>query len=166
VAEDLSQKELADRIGVVPRTVRRLIDQRILVRDIPDEGNPTYPWPENRERYWSYKEELLRSEILAELGDPTDPARRKLEAEARRAELQLAEIEEALIPIELLDETVAELLDRLQSVILNIPGSWAPHLVKLTSRRAAMVKLRPLMGELLESLQATADDFDADEADG
>ena len=163
--EELTQRELADRLGVVPRTVRRLADAGTLERQYWEEGNPTYPWPENRERFWSYKTELLRKEILDELGNPEDPAVRKLEAEARRAELQLQELESLLLPRDVLEETVAELLDRLQSVVLNIPGAWSPHLVKLKSRRAATVKLRPLMAELIETLRATSDDFDDEAAE-
>lgn len=159
-AEQLSQAELARRILVHPRTVARLADGGTLVRDFHDTGNPTYPWPENGTLHRAHLDAKLRAEIMAELGDPEDPAVRKLEAEARRAELQLAELERQLIPIELLEELVAELLDRLQSVVLNIPGAWSPHLLKMPNRRAATVKLRPLMAELIESLRATADDFD------
>ena len=155
--ELLSQRALAGKLKVSVKTVQRLVRDGVLVRDHTGKGHPKYPYPENHDLFEAYQRRLDREKLDAE-ERVRDPDRRKKEADARLAELKVAEAEGRLIPADLLDDLVEELLDRLQSRILDIPGSWAPDLLGMKSIREGVNRLRPKMGELLELLVVAVDE--------
>lgn len=157
--EELTQKEVADRLGLTTRTVRRLKDLEEFPLIVPEKGHPRYPWPEWRDAYLDYKRRQLEEEVRPDT-EGRGPAYRKKEADAYLAELRAAEEEGSLIPLEVHEELLAIYLDRIRSILLNIPGSWAPELVDLESRAKVNKRLRPLLEELLEDLQAIGDDLE------
>lgn len=74
--------------------------------------------------------------------------RRKAIALARKHELDMAEREGRLVPVEAVDEVLGPVLDRLRRAILNIEGRWATHFGPCEPREAAET-LRRLTRELL-----------------
>ena len=153
--ELLSQRALVKKLECSVSTVQRLVREGVLVRDHTGKGHPKYPYPENHDLYDAY---LRRKEKEAadEASRLTDPDRRKKEADARLAELKVAEAEGRLIPADVLDELVEELLDRLSSRILDIPGSWAPDLLGMKTIREGVNRLRPKMGRARAGSQPQA----------
>lgn len=98
--------------------------------------------------------------------DPKERAQlRKLEAEARRVELEVRTAERALIPVTTHTSRLAEVLVRLRARLLAAPGAWAPRLVGLKTVPEALQRTRDLVNELLEALNAAADEVIPEGAD-
>lgn len=151
----LTQKELASFLDLTTRQIRNLEKDGILSTK-PLGARKFYPWPTANHEYIAYRESLKGGAGPSNL----EKARqRKMEAEAEIAELRAAETRGELVPIALHLDRVGELLDRLRSQILAIPGYWGPELVGAADVRDAVSRIRPLAHELLEDLSQMAESW-------
>jgi hypothetical protein len=92
--------------------------------------------------------------------DPKERAQlRKLEAEARRVELQVRVEEGSLVPVAVHLSRLRTILERLRARLSAAPGGWAPRLVGLKSVPAALTVVRELVNELLTALNASMDEI-------
>ena len=96
--------------------------------------------------------------------DYEDAKARKLSAEAKLAELELAQKESELIPMDVHESRLATICDRLRAKLLNLPGKAAPHLVGRRSVQEALLVLEPAVAEAMQALVDTADEIEADAA--
>jgi len=154
----LTQKELAELLGLTSRQIRNLTEEGILKTE-PLGAREFYPWPASNHRYIAYKVERSRP---AASSKEEHLRARKLAAETEIAELKAAEARRELIPFDLHVARVAQLLDRLRGRLLAVPGYWAPEVVGLKDVKQAVGRLRPLMAELLDSLSRISEDWDGD----
>lgn len=90
---------------------------------------------------------------------------RRLEADARRVELEVQQVEGQLIPLALHTSRLAGILDRLRARLSAAPGAWAPQLVGLKSVPDALKRARELVNELLAALNAAAEEIIPDDDD-
>lgn len=82
---------------------------------------------------------------------------RKIAAEARLAELTLAEREGELVPVAEVTKVEAAFLAELRARIIATPGRWAPRLVGLRTTAAAQGRAEEIVDELLEVLQGSGE---------
>jgi len=147
--EHLTQRELAVRLGLATRQIRRLVDDG-LPRDRKGPGHPTYPWPEANHWYIEYRERLAVQKLQPNSWE--DARARRETAMARLAELEVAEKEGQLIPMDVLRETLGDVVDRVRAKLIRIPGAWAPQLTGLDSPREVVKVLHSAVGEAIEEL--------------
>lgn len=156
--EMVTQAQLAQLLGVTPRTVRNL-DQE----GIPHEGDGrSKRYPAGRAIRWFLAREKDRIRREAPQVDVKELKARKLGAETRLAELEAAKEEGILIPLDIHEERFGLQLDRIRARILNVPGAWAPALVGCRSIPEAMTRLKGLSRDLLQELSGLADETLAD----
>lgn len=157
---ELNQTELAAHLGLTTRQIRNLEAEGLPHRA---EGNRKwYPIPEAIQWYIEWK----RQEVLRDIEkvDFKKPRARKMAAEARMAEIELAKEEGRLLPREVLDETYGRMLDLVRRGLLNMPGRWASHFSPLPPRKAEAI-IRRAVAEQLEELSSMSAHLQADAGD-
>jgi hypothetical protein len=146
---ELNQREAAERLAIKPRQLR----------NIPDEftgrlASRLYPWPDLQKGYirWKQIEGLQRRGLSRSPGQ--DAQARHLNAKARIAELQLAQLEERLLPVEVFREVIKQFCDRVYNYHKAIPGSWTPRLADAlgVDPREVAKALQPLTTEAIDEL--------------
>lgn len=149
--EDLTQKEAAQRLGISPRHLRRITKSEVVSRN--EDGS--YPWPQVRDEHRAH----LRSvddERAAGFGDSSYEAARarKTAAQARLAELEVAEREGRLIAIEDMEEMLREPLEKVNVVLKNVPSRQGPALAK-----AADIPLADAKALLSDAIEAVREEL-------
>ena len=155
--EELTQTEAAARLTITTRQLRR----------IPDEftgrlKSGKYPWPECQKGYIRFKQqdELRRRGHSETRASEYEAARaRKVAAQARLAELEVALRESELIPIAVFREVIAEVADRVMGFLKNIPGAWPPQLTSIDDPREIARILRGLVDEAAEEVRGVVDEL-------
>lgn len=120
--------------------------------------------------YAQRKVRELETELLAlRAGEPTkddvaDARRRQTIAESRVVEIELAEREARIVAIEHVEEVVAEIAERIQPVLLNLPSNYTLNLEQLgIPPEKAQPVLEAIAQDLTRALRGTADDLEADD---
>lgn len=162
----LTKAEAAERLNCTPKSIERWCQE-----GMPRMGTgraARYPWPEILLWRDARRERQIRAEY-----DERDPDELDLEterarlvaAQARLAELELAQAEAKLVTVEYADAREAARLQRLRAKLLAFPSRWAPRLVGLRSIAEAQLALEPAITEAMQSLSETAEDEGPDDAD-
>ena len=154
----LTQKELAEVLPVKARQIRNLVKEGLPQEELG--ARTLYPLAECVRWYIDYRERV-RDGDRSELGEIKA---RKLTAQARLAEMEVAKADGELIPLVMHEERLGAILDRLRSKILAVPGSWSPRIVGVKGVREGVKRLKPLVSALLEALADTADELEDDAA--
>lgn len=90
---------------------------------------------------------------------------RKLIADAQLAELQVAQAEGRVIPLDVHEQRVSALLDRLRAPLANMPGTYVLHLERLGIETArGQEVLETVRDAVMLELMGVADDVEADAA--
>ncbi len=153
-ARSVTQTELAALLGLSTRQIRNLEAEGIPFRS--DGRRKEYPVPDAIRWYVGRKQE--EAERAVERTDYEEALARKTLAEARRAELQLAELEGSLIPRALAEQMLGRVLERIRSRLTAIPGVYSTQLAGL-SPRALVQPLRRMVQEVLGDLSGSADEI-------
>lgn len=150
----MNQKEVAARLGVAPRTVRRLED-----RGLPRNPDNTYEWDSVFRWYLEFKKKEAVKRYTAGQDVSYDEARARREmARARMAEIDLAKEEDRIITREAADETYGEAMERIRATIMNMPGRFATQLVEIESVRQVEAVLKEVSREILDHLSGPVAD--------
>lgn len=88
--------------------------------------------------------------------------RRRLEADTRMAELQLAEAEGRLIPLADYETRLAAMCDRIRGVLMTVPSKYLGRILTARSDMDAQGVGEQIRDELLAALQGTGDELDTD----
>lgn len=162
-----SAKDLCAVFGVDRRTVTNWLNEAI----------PVSSRMEGRVRVfdagevvaWFAERELRHARIAWEKerpgsGDEVQDARdRKVIFEARLLELEMDEAEGRVAPVTVLDAIVAEMGERLMSVVVNLPANYGLHLQRLGIEAGpAETVLEEIAADLTVALRRTADDLEAE----
>lgn len=123
--DGITATEAADRLGISRSWLYELTTKGHVRRN--DDGS--YPWPEIREDYQEYQDELQeRSRNGDGANDDYERARaRKTEAMARLKELRIAELEGRLVPIEEVEDRIREPLEAIDRGLSSAPQRLAAH---------------------------------------
>lgn len=146
-AEELTQKELALRLGITTRAVRDLH-----AHGIPRLPNGKYPWPDARHWYVRFKQdERERRKGSGEELDLRRELARKTAAQADEAELRLAERRRELIHIRDIERLVREPLEQVDAGLRNAPSRYAPELAELAG--ISIAKAMQFLEQIMERVR-------------
>lgn len=146
-AEELTQKELATRLGITTREVRNLHGH-----GIPRLENGRYPWPDARHWYIHFKQaERERRQGGYEDLDLRRELARKTAAQADEAELRLAERRRELIHIRDVERLVREPLEQVDAALRNAPSRYASDLAELAD--ISIPKAMQLLESIVERIR-------------
>lgn len=164
VDEALTRKELAARLDISERQVHNLVElgmpRRVRGKTV------RYPWKLCHSWYIRFKQEEAVKRARAGSPADIDLARaRKMEAEARMAEIELAKLEGELIPLDLFEEQLNVILDRLRAKMINLPGRWAPLLLGKRTIQEIIAVLEEAAADAMKALVETADELEDEDAD-
>lgn len=151
----VSQRELAELVGLTTRQIRNLEGRGLPVRA---EGNrKLYPVPDAVRWYVDAK---AREAAEAAESTPYDEAlARKTLADARIQERKLAELDGALVPMALHRQVLTRVAERVAARLRNLPGEWAPRIVGIGSPREAVPVLQSMANSILEDMAGGAEDM-------
>lgn len=147
----LTQKELAEVLPITTRQIRRLVDDGLPTESLG--GRTMYPQRACVRWYIEYREQLAAGQE-----EMRDARYRKLQADARMAELEVAEREGSLVPLTVLESTLTTVLERLHARITAAKGSLPVRVVGLESPRAAKKVTDEALDELIDELRLVAED--------
>jgi hypothetical protein len=156
--ESIKQKVLAERLGITGRHVRNLV-----LEGMPKDGegnNATHPWPESREWYNAYLREQERKKQPED--DTADLRKRRLVAEVKRAELDLAEAEGRLIPFDQHEIRIGAICDRIRRVLMTVPSKYLSRIQVTRTELEAQAVGEQIRDETLLALQGTAGEIEDD----
>lgn len=137
---------IAHALGLSHRRVQTLFNE-----GMPRTKDEAVAWYQARK----VARETARSKTLDEA------RRRKTEAEAELAEIELAKARGEVVTVAEVTEEVGRTFDRLRATVLAMPGKWTPQIVGVPDLPAAKAMMDAMANELLESL-STADDSSDD----
>lgn len=158
-SKSITQKELAERLGITGRHVRNLVFE-----GMPKDGEgpkATHPWPESRDWYNGY---LRAQERKKEPEDDLKELRkRKFVAEVRKAELEIEEAEGRVVRYEIVELRIGQICDRLRNVLMTVPSKFLSRIQVARSELEAQAVGEQIRDESLRALQGTAQDVDDDD---
>jgi hypothetical protein len=149
----VSAAQLAKILNRTPARIRQLVDEGVLVRT----GRNRYPLLENVGRFIAY---LDAGRDPGTTGGAESPRLRRDRAEAERAEMRVDRERDELLPRDQALAIAYDLVGRLQSRVLRIPQAWSVDVIAIRNRREAVIRLRPLVATLIETLQLVADEIE------
>lgn len=148
--EYLTQKDLSTRLSISTRQIRNLHDE-----GIPREKNGRYPWPEARDWYIQFKqEEALWRAGHAEGADYEAARAEKMRAEAILRGLTVAERRGLLVRVDVVQEELATVAERIRQRLLGMADRWALQGVGLESEEAVRSFINEMVAETLEGLSS------------
>lgn len=115
----IGQKDLAVVLDLTSRSIVNLREKGMPwlgVESVPN-GKPQYDLRAAVKWYVRYKEDLARPDAKGEADI------RKARAQARLAELEVAEREKSLVPIEQFEEVMGEIMSEVRARLLNLPSA-------------------------------------------
>ena len=110
------------------------------------------------------KREVQKAEkpAAAEGSKISDLKSRRIEAETRLAEIELAEAEGRVIPLEDYESRLAAICERVAATLKVVPSKYLSRIQSAKSQVEAQAIGEEIRDELLVSLQAVGDDLDDD----
>lgn len=162
--EKLSQKELADRLDVVPRQVHNLVNEGMPTK--VQKGKRYYPWPECNVWYIEYKIRAAAPKPDKNRDKMAELELRQLEVAVRSAEQKLAKDEARLVSVDYMEHQVSTILEGLRGQLLSFSGKHAADLTNLATPAEVRTKLDAAIEEVMEALVAVGDDPALDDVDG
>jgi hypothetical protein len=157
LAADLPQLTLAELFGVTVKSIQRWEEE-----GLPRNADGTYPLAKCIS-WWGDRRARL---ALEEHGGESELDRmrtRKLEAEARRAELELAREEGTLIPIDVHEERLEARCQQLAARCKGL-GRYLGDVLSATADVDAMALLERIGDDLLRALMEVASEIEEPEA--
>jgi phage terminase Nu1 subunit (DNA packaging protein) len=159
--ERLTKAELAERFGESLKQIQRYVSE-----GMPHgSGGTPYNW--HVCRAWRDKRiRRLEKERLDREKPPIDfdMARgRKMEAEAREAELRVEQMLGTVVPLAVIDQIVGKVCGRMLPILQNVPSNYGLQLEKVGVKpEDAERVLESIATDLTRALQSTADDHEAE----
>lgn len=144
MAERLSQSQLAKRLCLSTRQVHNLADEGM--PSVSDGSKRWYEWESCFSWYVEYKQ---RQSAPA---DAEEAKARKLAAEARLAELELAAKEGTMVTVEDAAQAVEAKLEGLRSSLVTLPQRIAPVVLGCKTLAEVTAKLDAAVAEAMTSI--------------
>jgi hypothetical protein len=142
-------REAADRLNLGVRQIHHLAGVGMPRQKMPD-GSHRYPFPACFVWYLNYKIERAVAEITP--ADIDEARARKIAAEARLAEVELAVAEGRYLDKDVILAEWNEAVTTLRSQLLTLPQRWAHDLVGVGTIAEAVAVLERAVRESLETL--------------
>lgn len=158
MSEHLLQKDVAIRLGVLPRQIRNLREQGMPF----DAASKRFPWPECLQWYITHKTEAEVERRMPK--ERTELDQREQLARIRIAEIRVLREEAKVVPIGMHRRRYREATQQFSAVIRSLP-QWAPELVVISSVPEMTVALERIANEQLR-LARGEDALALEEEDG
>lgn len=156
----VTQRQLADALGVTPARINHLIKDDIVVRDTENTSGAVYLY-ESVKRYWSGKKEQA-PDIAAELNLTLEKAKHE-KTKREMAELRLAKMEKQVYDAKTVELVVTEMLSNLRTQLLGLPSKLAPQLDGMSKEEIYDTMTREIEEKLSELSEYSPDLFTAEE---
>lgn len=144
----VNQREAAERLNLTTRQVKNLVDAGMPT--VSKDGKVWYPFPDCLRWYVDYK---VRAAVSALEPENIDEAERRwTTARARKAELEVEQLEGRLVTIEDATREVGAMLDGLRSNLLAFPTKHAHRLVGCKTIAEVTARLEPAVRDLMATL--------------
>lgn len=164
----VTQRQLAEALGLTPARIYQLIQDDIVVKDNKNAGGAVYLY-ESIKRYWSGKKEQ-DTDIAAELNLTLEKARHE-KTKREMAELRLAKMEKQVYDAKTVELVVTEMLSNLRTQLLGLPSKLAPQLDGMSKEEIYDTMTREIEEKLAELSEYnpelfTTEEIEADDEDG
>lgn len=156
----VTQRQLAEALGVTPARINHLIKDDIVVRDTANTSGAVYLY-ESVKRYWSGKKEQA-PDIAAELNLTLEKAKHE-KTKREMAELRLAKMEKQVYDAKTVELVVTEMLSNLRTQLLGLPSKLAPQLDGMSKEEIYDTMTREIEEKLSELSEYSPDLFTAEE---
>lgn len=156
----VTQRQLAEALGVTPARINHLIKDDIVVRDTANTSGAVYLY-ESVKRYWSGKKEQA-PDIAAELNLTLEKAKHE-KTKREMAELRLAKMEKRVYDAKTVELVVTEMLSNLRTQLLGLPSKLAPQLDGMSKEEIYDTMTREIEEKLSELSEYSPDLFTAEE---
>ena len=156
----ISQKELGERINRTTRQIRKLTEEH----GMPRNEDGTYPWPEALEWWVRFKQEEKERRTGTEDSKVSELDRARTSKEwalAQLREIELAEKEGRLIPLEVHEQRLLSICERLAARVKGL-GRYMGDVQRATTDMEAAELLDRISDDLLRSLMDVADELEDD----
>lgn len=164
MTEKLSQKEIAELLGVVPRQIHNLVNEGMPSH--LEKGKRYYLGPECTVWYIEYKIRTATQKSSKNADQLEELELRKEIVAVRSAELKLAKEEGRLISIDYLEHQVSTILEGLRGKLLSFAGKNSHELVGMKTPAEARAKLDVAIEEVMQALVDVGTDPALDDVDG
>lgn len=162
MSEEITQRELADRLGLSTRQVRNLRDDHGLPQIVRN-GKPFYRWPDALHWYIQFK--IQEAERRREPPSYEVARTREMLARAEMAELELAQRRGQLVTVEYAASQLERSLSVLRAQLLNLPGILAPRVQGMTDIARIHEIVQEAIDDIMRELQGAGDDESLDDED-
>lgn len=156
----VTQRQLADAIGITPARVNHLIKDGIVVRDEDNSGGAVMLY-ESVKRYWLNKsrdgsggDEGLEAEL-----NLTNERAKHEKTKREIAEIRLAKLERRVYDARTVELVMTEMLSNLRTQLLGLPSKLAPQLEEVTKEQIYEVTTREIEEKLSELSEYTPELF-------
>ena len=140
--------ELAEMLDLTPPRVHQLVKEH----GLPKSARGRFPEIECVRWYVNYLRSQINARPRNEATEAHEKARtRRMDALARKAEMEAAALEGSSMPIELHRERISRLVDSWNATLKGLPSRWPPEFPEVKTRPAQQ-RLRRLVNELLNEL--------------
>lgn len=158
---EVSQREIAEIIGVSVRQVRYLMDDGLPA--VARNGDRVFPVPAAVQWYLARK---VTEAKRAAADDPLEAAKiRKMTADADRAELETEKLRAEVVTVDYMAKELDRTLQHLRGMCLAFPGRHAPELVGCPTEVEARKRLDRAMMEEMATMADSASEVEEDEAE-
>lgn len=154
----VTQKRLADAVGVTPARIHKLIGEGTVIRDTSDASGGVFLF-ESLKNYW------IRVGAMASGGDDDEDIdytteKAKHERTKREiAEIQLAKLERRVYDAKTVELVMTEMLSTLRTQLLGLPSKLAPQLEGMKKEDIYTALTKSIEECLMELSEYTPDLF-------
>lgn len=118
----VTQKNLANYLGISPARICKLVKEGTVIRDESDESGGVF-FGDSIRNYWIRKNEIAESDDDVDIN--LERAKREA-AERKIAELKLAKMENRVYDARVVELVQTEMLSNLRTQLLGLPSKLAP----------------------------------------
>ena len=148
----VSTAQIAKALNLSTRRVSQLVEQGVL----PKAGRGQFELGPVMAAYIRYMQTAFeRRELLTDDGESADVRRQRarlLKAQADDAEIELSKKRGELLPLDVFEQEMGNMISTMRQNVLNLPGRLAPRLVGETSQGKIREVVRGEVYRALESL--------------
>ena len=144
-----TRKELAEHIGVTPQTISDLIGRGVFTIG---SGRSPVNIDACRIQYINHLRKAARYTKKDSVGDIAEEKTKLTAAQARKAELEVEEMESNLIPAQLVEDTWVSYISNVRAKLLGLPSRIAHQVITVDKYHEAELIIKEQVHDALNEL--------------
>jgi phage terminase Nu1 subunit (DNA packaging protein) len=144
-----TQRELAEHLDLSPQSVTDLVRKGVF---LINKGRSPVNIDACRVAYINFLRQAARYTKKDGIGDINEEKTKLTAAQARKAELEVEELEAKLIPAELVEDTWNDYVSNARAKLLGLPSRIAHHVITIDKYAEAEQIIKEQVYEALEEL--------------